>query len=210
MPTKYNDEKILVISRALLDEIGPFQGVTSDTERYLPRILDPANNFFLDREAAEHDPTHKQIIPYCLFLAGDRILTYTRGTSSGESRLHAMLSIGIGGHINASDYSASHLGRETYLNGVEREIAEELVLPAAHTQRIVGVLNDDSTDVGRVHLGVIHLFELDCDPAAVRPNEDSIANLEFRGPADLQAERDRLETWSQLCLDSLPNFARLQ
>ncbi len=206
MPNKYNDEKILVITRAVLDEIGSFQGIVTDIDRYLPRILDPANNFFLDREAAEDDPSHKQIIPYCVFVAGSKVLTYTRGKSSGEARLHAMLSIGIGGHINASDYSAEHLGRETYVNGVEREIAEELIIPGEHKQKIVGILNDDSTSVGSVHLGVVHLFELEGDPSGVRPNEDAIANLEFMEIETLKAEYGRLETWSQLCLDALPQF----
>jgi predicted NUDIX family phosphoesterase len=96
-------EHVLVITRALLDQLGSFQGFQPDAERHLHAMLAPGANHFMERPAAENDPTHKQLIPYAVFHHAGRYLTYTRGGSSGEKRLVAKRSIGIGGHINPID-----------------------------------------------------------------------------------------------------------
>ncbi|MCB1206883.1 MAG: hypothetical protein KDN18_21695 [Verrucomicrobiae bacterium] len=198
---KYADENVLVISRELFDSLGAFQGITFETGRYLSSILDPANNYFLSRDLAEDDPTHKQIIPYAIFRCGDRYLHYVRGGGGGEKRLAAKGSIGIGGHINDTDYAASSLDKDTYTNGVEREIDEELNISGAHSQEILGLINDDSNEVGQVHLGVVHLFSLENDQ--VTAAEDNIENLAFLTLDELQERVDSLETWSRLCLEGL-------
>ncbi len=198
----YKGEQILVVKRELFDSLGAFQGINTDVDQYYAALLDPSNNFFIDRAAAEDDPSHKQLIPYALFHYQGKFLNYQRGKSGGEARLHAKRSLGIGGHINPVDTRDDHLGLETYMAGVEREIEEELNIKGKHTQKIVAVLNDDSNDVGKVHLGVVHLFELESDD--VSSNEDSIADLKFSTIAELQGEmRDSLESWSQFCADIL-------
>lgn len=202
----YQGEQILVVTRALLNELGSFQGINTDVEKYLPSLLNPKNNFFMDRGAAEDDPSHKQLIPYCIFRvkaeSGTRYLHYTRGKSGGESRLHASGSLGIGGHINPVDQREDHLGMETYMAGVEREIDEELNIVGQHSNQIVALLNDDSNSVGEVHLGVVHLIDLESDQ--VSANEDAIANLSLLTLEELKGELyERLETWSQLCVDVL-------
>ena len=200
--SRYPDENILVVTRALFDELGAFQGLCLDPGRYLPSFLNPENNQFIPRDDAEEDPSFKQIIPYAIFRHGNRYLHYVRGGGSGEKRLASKGSIGIGGHINAEDYQAqSHLDKDTYTIGVEREIDEELNIVGQHSQRIVGLINDDSNPVGQVHLGVIHLFDLETDQ--VTSNEDNITELEFLTLEELRARRDQLETWSQCCLDGL-------
>ncbi len=194
-------EHVLVITRLLLDEIGSFQGFQPDATRYLPRMLATGANFFMERPSAEKDPTHKQLIPYAIFHHAGKYLSYTRGGSSGEKRLVAKRSIGIGGHINPVDTAQDGLGETMYYNGVEREISEELGLGGTHTQRVIGLINDDSTEVGSVHLGVVHLFELSSDE--VRSNEEAIQDLRFESLQELHARRDQLETWSQICIDHL-------
>jgi len=194
-------EHVLVIPRSLFDSLGSFQGFQPDVERYLPAMLDPANNFFMERPAAENDPTHKQIIPYSLFRHQGRLLCYTRGGKGGEKRLHAKRSVGIGGHINPVDQTQAHLGEQTYFNGVEREITEELRITGGHSQRVLGLLNDDSNEVGQVHLGVVHLFELETD--AVESNEEAIQDLQFVPLEELVAGADQLETWSAICVQHL-------
>lgn len=198
---KYGDEKVLVVGRELFDRLGAFQGLSLETERYLPHLLDPANNHFLTRDLAEEDPSHKQIIPYAIFRCGDRYLHYTRGGGGGEKRLAAKGSIGIGGHINDSDFAMASLDKDTYTTGVDREIHEELAIAGGTTQRILGLINDDSNEVGRVHLGVIHLFTLENED--VRAAEDQIENLMFLTLDELLERRDALESWSQICLDGL-------
>ncbi len=200
--SKYAGEEILVIPRALFDQLGSFQGIQTDVARYLEAILDPMNNFFMDRAEAEDDPTHKQIIPYALFRHEDRYLHYVRGKSGGESRLHAQGSVGIGGHINPVDERTDPLGRDTYLAGVEREIREELQIVGGHTNQMVALLNDDSNEVGKVHLGVVHIFELETDQ--VSSGEDSLAELGFKTIAELKGDlHGGLETWSRFCVDEL-------
>ena len=198
----YKGEQILVVKRALFDQLGSFQGINTDIEKYYSALLDPSNNLFMDRGAAEDDPSHKQLIPYALFHHNGKFLNYQRGKSGGEARLHAKRSLGIGGHINPIDTREDHLGIDTYMAGVEREIDEELKINGSYTQKIVAILNDDSNEVGKVHLGVVHLFELDTDD--VQPNEDAIADLKFSSIEELQGEmHDSLESWSQFCANIL-------
>lgn len=200
--SKYQGEEILVVPRSLFDDLGDFQGFNSDWSPYLETLLDPANNFFMDRAAAEDDPSHKQIIPYCVFHHQGKVLHYTRGKTSGESRLHAQGSVGVGGHINPVDAGENHLGQATYYAAVEREIDEELNIKGDHNNRIVGLINDDSNPVGQVHLGIVHLFEL--DSLEVSSNEDALANLAFQTQERLLGELfPHLETWSAHCVKAL-------
>ena len=159
----YEDESVLVIKRELFDEIGTFQGISTEIDKYLPAFLNPSNNFFIHRELAEDDPTHKQIIPYAIFKHGDKFLKYLRGKKSGEQRLASKSSIGIGGHINQDDFNSSSLEKDTYLTGIEREINEELIINCDYNNLPIALINDDSNDVGQVHLGVVHLFDLESD-----------------------------------------------
>ena len=194
-------ENILVVKRSLFDRLGAFQGLNFEPERYLDALLSRGNNFFLPRAGAEHDPTHKQIIPYAIIACGDRVLYYVRGKKAGEQRLVAKGSIGIGGHMNDSDESLFAWDEEAYRAGVEREVNEEIRIETTFDDRIVALLNDDSTEVGRVHLGVVHVFNL--DEPKVEKREAMITNLEFLSRDELLKRRDTLETWSQLCVDQL-------
>lgn len=205
----YQGEQILVVTRELFDNLGEFQGINTNISAYLPALLNPVNNFFMDRGAAEDDPSHKQLIPYCIFRVrdeqGDLYLNYTRGKSGGESRLHAQVSMGVGGHINPVDQREDHLGEKTYLAGVEREIDEELIITGKHTNKIVALLNDDSNEVGKVHLGVVHMIDLESND--VRANEDAIANLTLSSLEDLRGPLyDRLETWTRFCVDAIEDL----
>jgi predicted NUDIX family phosphoesterase len=170
----------------------------------LPIILARENNFFAARSAAENDPSLKQIIPYALISGEGKILRYKRGKSSGEKRLVAKASIGIGGHMNDQDEGLFALDRAAYLAGVQREIDEEIQIPNPRSHRIVGLINDDSTEVGRVHLGVVHVLQLPAAEAAKR--ESAITEVGFFTPAELRAERESLEGWSQICLDHVASI----
>ena len=195
------EENILVIKRTLLDELGSFHGLNFEPERYLQAILSRGNNFFLPRSQAENDPTHKQIIPYALLAFEDKIFHYVRGKKAGEQRLVAKGSIGIGGHMNDTDETLFAWDEHAYRAGVEREVNEEIAIETTFVDRIVALLNDDTNDVGRVHLGIVHVFKL-AEPK-VEKREAMITNLAFLGHDELLARRESLETWSQLCVGSL-------
>ena len=201
--SKYAGELVLVVKRELFEELGVFEGLRTDgMDEAVSCLLDPANHFFMDRAEAEEDPSFKQLIPYCVFRHGERILHYTRGKSGGESRLHAKISVGVGGHINPVDADSGRTGPEVYHASVARELEEELELTGGQSQRIIGLLNDDSNPVGRVHLGIVHLIDLESD--AVSSREDALANLGFSPLAELNGEHfERLETWSAFCVRHL-------
>jgi len=197
------DENILVIRRSLFDELGAFQGLTFETEKYLRAILSRGNNFFIPRPQAETDPRFKQIIPYALIVFENSVLHYVRGKKAGEQRLVAKGSIGIGGHMaeDADKFLWHSTDEETYRAGVEREVNEEIKIDAPFEDRIVALLNDDITEVGSVHLGVVHVFKL-AEPK-VEKREAMITGLTFLAKDELCAHRETMETWSQICLDSL-------
>ena len=199
--TRLPDENVLVVRRSLFDELGSFQGLNFEPQKYLDALLSRGNNFFIPRAAAENDPAHKQIIPYAIIACGDRILHYVRGKKAGEQRLVAKGSIGIGGHLNDEDESLFALDEKAYRAGVEREVSEEIKIETNFEDRIVALLNDDTTEVGRVHLGIVHLFRL-IEPK-VEKREAMITSLAFLTKDELRARRDILETWSQICVDSL-------
>lgn len=199
------EEQVLVVRRELFDALGSFQGLCPRVEDYLPAFLDRKNNFFVPRSAAEEDPSLKQLIPYAVFLHDGKILHYTRGAKSGEKRLVAKSSIGIGGHINDTDDSGGHFDESIYHNAVQREISEELRLGGGFTERAVALINDDSTEVGSVHLGVVHLVSL--ETGDVSAGEKAIAELGFATHGELLARRETFETWSQIVLDGFADLS---
>ncbi len=192
------EEHVLTIPRDVFERLGHFQGFSDDVGRYLPELLAAEHAVFLPRAAAEDDPSHKQLIPYVVFRHADLVFAYTRGSGQGEKRLHRRMSIGVGGHIAREDVAN---GSSPYEAGLARELAEEVRIESAFTTRCLGLINDDETPVGRVHLGIVHLYEL--EQPAVFPLE---ADLHEAGFLPLATLRDRwadLETWSQIALGYL-------
>jgi len=197
------NENVLVVRRSLFDQLGNFHGLNFEPKKYLDALLSSGNNFFFPRARAENDPAYKQIIPYVLLSFEDKLLYYVRGKEAGEQRLVAKGSIGIGGHMSEEkDKFLWHTTDESaYRDGVEREVKEEIKIDTQFEDRIVALLNDDTTEVGRVHLGIVHLFKL-AEPK-VEKGERMITKLAFLTKAELMARRESLESWSQICVDSL-------
>lgn len=191
-------EHVLVVPTLLFHELGHFQGWTTNVEPYLQTLLDPSYISYRPRPEVEEDPSFKQLIPYCVFRCDGKVFHYERGTSQGERRLHSKRSIGVGGHISAED---QFTGTSVYKVAMAREIDEEVFVESEFTERCVALINDDETPVGRVHLGIVHIFDL--DRPKVRPREQSIINTGFEDPAKLAAQMDQFETWSQICLKFL-------
>ncbi len=191
-------EHVLVIPTSIFHEIGHFQGFCGDVDRYLDVVLDPQHASYRPRHEMEQDPSYKQLIPYCIFRCNGEVFFYQRGTAQGEARLHAKRSVGVGGHVSTLD-----LNREAspYIEGMRREIEEEVDLETGWIETCVGLINDDETEVGKVHLGIVHVFDLDYPK--VQPREKSMINAGFASPEKLIHEFDQFETWSQICLKYL-------
>ena len=191
-------EHVLVVPSVLFRGLGYFQGFNTHVDRYLETLLDPIHTSFQPRSQCEEDASYKQLIPYCLFMHDGRIFNYRRGKAGGEGRLHSKRSIGIGGHISSTDRLG---GDRRYGEAMHREISEEVFIEGGFQDRCVGLINDDESAVGRVHLGIVHIFDL--ESAKVLPREQSILETGFAQPAELLQALDQFESWSQICLKHL-------
>lgn len=203
--SEISSERVLVVPTELLRRLGHFQGFTSEVDRYVGVLLDPAHTSYCPRHEVENDPSYKQLIPYVLFCCEDEagcetVFQYTRGMRQDESRLRGKRSVGIGGHISLKD-SASNGAGSGYFEGMARELAEEVSIETPYRQECIGLINDDETDVGRVHLGIVHLF--DVERPAVVARESEIVDGSFRPVQEILPHLDDFEMWSQICLRAL-------
>ena len=192
--------RVLVVPGAEFDRLGRFQGFSPEADRYLRALLVPEFAHFAPRSEVEDDPSRKQIIPYVVFRSGELVFCYTRGQSGGEARLRRLRSVGVGGHVDEAD--ADGRGTlEAYEMALGRELAEEVEVTSPGKLRLVGLINDDSTPVGQVHLGVVHLYDL--ERPEVHPRESALAAAGFLPLDELRAQADRFETWSQIVIASV-------
>ncbi len=195
-----NSERVLVVPGAELDRLGRFQGFCPEAERYLGALLIPELMEYRPRSEVEEDPSFKQIIPYVVFRCANAVFCYTRGKTQGEARLHRLRSLGVGGHVSEED-AQGQKSREAYESALWRELDEEVEVASPGRMRLVGLINDDATPVGQVHLGVVHLYEL--ERPEVAPREEGLAAAEFLTIPTIWTMRQEFETWSQICIESL-------
>ena len=213
-----DEERILVARAEIIKRVGEFQGFADvDLER-VDAIFDPNQTTFMRRGDAERDPRFKQLVPYVFFEARDengdaRVFVYRRGKEQGERRLVSKWSCGIGGHVNDRDATtaaklddAAPSGRALFLAGARREIEEEVEIDSTMLAfEIVGLVNDDSSEVGRVHLGVVCRAILEAP--RMRAKERELQNAEFRLLDDvlreIEDDPNKYETWTSLALPRL-------
>ena len=193
------EERVLCFERKLLENLGVFQGLCLDVEKYLPVVTDSANITYRNRSEAELDRRYKQLIPYVLVICNGKILRYRRGKGGGEKRLHGLFSVGVGGHISEEDNGlfAKAVG---YHDSMRRELMEEVAIEGAKDVA-VALINDDSTDVGYVHFGVVHVLEVSNEDVA--GNRSGILAPEFVPIADATKDLSEYESWSRFCLEQL-------
>lgn len=183
-------EQVMVVAR---EDIAAFlveRGLVRDDA---DAILDVINerHFFIDRPTAEVSPQFKQIIPYVVIRRGDSVYLLQRTPKQTEARLHHKLSIGVGGHINPDT--------PELLDGLQKELEEEVDVAGDYDLSFAGILNDDSTEVGSVHLGAV--FVLDAHDKNVRVRETEKMSGRWAERAELARVREQLETWSQIVYD---------
>lgn len=215
-----DDERVLVVPTRLFREGGVFQGFSTEAIVRCDALFSPESTRFMRRGNAERDPEFKQLIPYILFVCEDSatgrpsVFAYRRGDGQGETRLRSKWSVGVGGHINdvdanvgaAANAVSSTWGTDLFSAGAAREIAEEVVwgAPILRFER-VGLVNDDATEVGRVHLGVVCVATLAAPK--LTSNEPDLAESGFRPVdellAEIDAEPERFESWTTLALRGL-------
>jgi predicted NUDIX family phosphoesterase len=199
-----DEERVLCFKRSLLEEAGLFQGLSLEVAKYLALLDTPSNLIYLNRSEAETDRRYKQIIPYVLIVSNDRVLHYRRGSGGGETRLHGKLSIGIGGHISEQDNSLFSEGPVGYFDAMRREVKEEVGIEPAGESAVkstVAAINDDSTEVGYVHFGVVHVIRVGSEKAA--GGRKGILAPEFIPIAEAARKAANYESWSRLCLENI-------
>jgi predicted NUDIX family phosphoesterase len=194
------DERVLVIPEDHFRRVGFFRGFRPADDAYRAALLAPAAFSFRPRKDVETDPSFKQLIPYVVMRCGGELFHYRRGKAGTETRLAALRSVGVGGHISEADAAGEG---SAYRNGMLREVAEEVTVACPHAEQGFGFIYDDSTPVGSVHLGVVHLFEL--DRPTVTPREAALADCGFAPIEDLAKQAGEFETWSQFVLKAISN-----
>lgn len=193
------EERVLCFDRTLFERIGVFQGLSLEVEKYLPVLTAPSNVRYVNRGEAEQDRRYKQLIPYALILHGDRILRYRRGKGGQETRLHGLYSVGVGGHISEEDTGLFTTG-PGYHEAMRRELMEEVAIDVSK-EMAVAVINDDSTDVGFVHLGIVHVVYASTD--VIANGRDGIVGAEFIPLSEAAKNAAAYESWSRFCLENL-------
>ncbi len=204
-------ENVLVIKASLLQGQGLFNGVKSKNfHKYLKLIFDKKSTFFLPRLKAEKDTDHKQILSYILVEKNNRLLRFVRGVyTNAHSMLRGSLCIGFGGHVQDYDLDLFETlyNDNGYFNSVKRELLEELKIPEScitpETLKVIGVLNDDSSEVGKSHFAIIHKLDLNnlrIKDTKKLKGEKSINQLTFVPINELGDDFEKYEYWSKLCI----------
>lgn len=197
------NEKVLVFPDEVFTKIGRFTGFSHDVSKFICHADFFSSMRYMDRGKAETDPSFKQLIPYCVISQpGPLFFAYQRGSKGGENRLHTKWSIGVGGHINPIDGNGE---ADSYQKALERELNEEIFLKPGDIDytRLIGMLYDDSNEVGQVHFGMVHLVQLN-DSTGLRL-KDTSPELEYgswKTLRELMVEVDKFENWSQLIIKS--------
>ena len=191
-----SSERVLCLPTSRFHQAGLFQGFRPFDPKLFSFLLDPAYLEYRPRSQAENDPGFKQLIPYLVLRCGDNLFHYTRGQDGAETRLRALRSVGIGGHISAAVDAAAG---DPYRAGMLRELAEEVDIQCRYSERPFGLINDDATPVGTVHLGVVHLLEL-AEPRVIA-RENEIADAGFAAIGELRSHASEFESWSQFVLE---------
>ena len=189
-------EQVLCVRREDIFPDGAWHGfVTQDLDRPLQVVRE--HHFFKPRAEVEDDPSFQQIIPYVVFRHGDRYLLTHRLRASSEKRLRKQYSLGIGGHINPADLSSG----DPIKDGLKREWEEEVVYSGRFEARLLGLLNEESAPVSKVHLGVVFLVDGDTPDIAIR--ETNKLGGELLTLEEMRRLYLQMESWSQLVYDRL-------
>jgi predicted NUDIX family phosphoesterase len=193
------EERVLCFERKLLEDLGVFQGISLDIDKYLPVVTASSHILYRNRSEAELDKRYKQLIPYVLVICDGKILRYRRGKGGGEKRLHGLYSVGVGGHISEED-NGLFSNAVGYHESMRRELMEEVAIEGAK-EAAVALINDDSSDVGYVHFGVVHVLTVTSENVA--GNRSGIVAPEFVPIIDAVKDAAEYESWSRFCLEHL-------
>jgi predicted NUDIX family phosphoesterase len=188
-------ENILVVPRAILEPFINFRGFKSSGDAPINEWLE--QGVFKSREEMESDPSYKQLIPYILLRHEERVFRYWRTKRAGESRLHHLYSLGVGGHIDQCDENLFTQTNELLDEAAMRELKEEVEIDSPESLKHIGFINDDESDVGKVHFGIV--YEAWLDNETIKTREGALGRGEWKPITELNDVE--YETWSQFLVD---------
>jgi len=204
-----SDEQVMVVPSDYLKSLGLEDGLMMKEADYAPiirSILYGGRTSFRNRKEVEKDESFKQIIPYVVFTTKDQVFTYVRGNQSTEARLRGHRAIGVGGHVNKMDTSTHFIQGDyfyrAYFNGMYREIEEEVVVKSTsvYENTIRGLIYADRTEVGRVHVGILH-HATSFD--TIKPRNHEITDVRFMSVDEIRYEANAIDDWAKLCIPFL-------
>lgn len=191
-------EKVLVVHKDLLENY--FQDmsyglITDNKEVIFDLVL--KNYSFLDRDIAEHDYDYRQIIPYIVVRKDDSFLLLKRLNKQTEKRLHGKSSLGVGGHINPD---SSEKYENIIMSGLYKELNEEISIKEPFKLTFSGIINNQTSDVGKVHVGFLYILEASSLDFEVLEKEKMTG--EWIKKEQLSEYYEYLEGWSQIVFDN--------
>lgn len=194
----------MAIPTAALTHVGAFQGLCFEVDKFSFILSETRNRMFLARKDVEQDANYKQLIPYVVLSHENSVFSYRRGKLAREKRLMGKYSIGVGGHVSVRDPT---LFWTDYEEGLRREMNEEIEIRSKYEMKMVALLNDDSDKVGKFHLGIVYIAQLE-SPLVVA-KEKSICEAKFLSIPDLRKNIDKYESWSRICICEIERLLRL-
>lgn len=193
-------ESVLVFPKSIAPNL-PSKGFFYE-DQLLPLLLSKME--FMERGLAEHNFTYKQFITYSILRHDQNILRYKRTTKATESRLHGLYSIGWGGHVNTFDNVLPLWDDSIITQTAQRELKEEINIKTFSSSKLVGFINDDSTEVGQVHFGIVYEYWLD-EPSFGHRYKQGHEQVGFIALSELINRQGDYEGWSQILINEYLN-----
>ncbi|NBR04752.1 MAG: NUDIX domain-containing protein [Planctomycetes bacterium] len=190
--------KILVIARKHIPESLLKHGFNPASEYMVKYMIENPQLLFMERDLAENDPNYKQLIPYVVFKSPKGFFNYQRGKASSETRLRMLRSLGVGGHIEQED---GETDENSYLKGLWRELKEEVGIAPSKNIKLLGFINDDTNEVGQVHFGIVHLYQI--ETSDLESQEHNLTDCRFSNMTELKESEESYETWSRILIPYL-------
>lgn len=184
---------LVVLTEDVRGVLGDMEGLVYVSKEKVEELI--RKGFFVEREKAELNEEWRQIIPYIVMIDKGKVLLMKRTKKQSESRLHGLYSVGVGGHINDED---SQDPVEAFKKGMEREIKEEVDVDIKKLE-LLGVINDLSSPVSRVHLGILYLAEV----SFRRIKEKELFEWKLVKMEEVFDYEEGMEGWSKIALNGL-------
>jgi predicted NUDIX family phosphoesterase len=190
------NENVLVVPAKHISNVVNSEGLLKIEINWLSELMEQQGRY-IPREKAEIDESYRQIIPYVVLKDHYGYYLFKRTKKQGEKRLHEKYTLGVGGHVNQKDSHKDGVWK-SFEEGMQREVKEEVEIVIKSIEYL-GLINDLSTPVSRVHLGVAYIADIDFFGL----NEPDKFTVKQFALSELRKFKEKMEGWSRLVLMEL-------